>query len=330
LQKKGPILVTGASTGIGRAVAEALAENGHLVYAAARKRAHLEKLARIKNVDPIRLDVTKPEEVAKAADHIRRKGKGLFGLVNCAGIGDVWPLIGSTEEDIVRLFGVNVFGMHRVTRAMLPFLIKSRGRVVNIGSLAGIASAKPLGAYCMTKFAVEAYSEVLASELARYGMRVAILEPGDYRTNIVGPIARYVREREGERSAVLVREEETEAKKWLEETKGSFEQRQGPQSVAEAALHALHSPQPKFRYAVSPTAGQLTWALDGLTTRLVQASLGGGRYALTRKEMHALLDKVWEREGEEVRTSLSGGARKDYVNALSGNPQAPVTSSGRP
>ena len=300
LQKKGPILVTGASTGIGRAIAETIAENGHLVYAAARKKADLQELAHVKNIDPIRLDVTKPEEVAKAGDYVKRKGKGLSGLVNCAGIGDVWPLIGSTEEDIVRLFEVNVFGMHRVTRAMLPFLIRSRGRVVNIGSLGGIASAKPMGAYCMTKFAVEAYSEVLASELARYGVRIAILEPGDYRTNIAGPIARYVREREGERSAALVREEEAEAKKWLKETRRSFDRRQDPQAVAEAALHALHSPQPRFRYAVAPSAGQLAWALEGLTTRLVQAGLGGGRYALTRKEMHAMLDKVWEKEAMKL------------------------------
>jgi NAD(P)-dependent dehydrogenase (short-subunit alcohol dehydrogenase family) len=300
LQKKGPILVTGASTGIGRAIAEMLEENDYPVYAAARKKADLEELAHIKNVDPIELDVTRPKEVAKAADHVRKKGKGLFGLVNCAGVGDAWPLIGSTEEDIVRLFGVNVFGMHRVTRAMLPFLIESRGRIVNIGSLGGIASVKPLGAYCMTKFAVEAYSEVLASELARYGVRVAILEPGDYRTNIAGPIAKYVREREGGRSAALVREEEAEAKKWLKETRRSFDQRQAPRAVAEAALYALHSPQPRFRYAVAPTSGQLIWALDGLTTRLVQASLGGGRYAPTRKEIHTLLDNVWEREAKKL------------------------------
>ena len=298
MKKNGPVLVTGASSGIGRAIAEMLADNNHLVYAAARKKADLRKLACIKNVEPVRLDVTKPEEVANVADHVKRKGKGLFGLVNCAGVGDVWPLIGSTDEDLLRLFEVNVFGVHAVTRAMLPFLTKSRGRIVNIGSLGGIASVKPLGAYCMTKFAVEAYSEVLASELARYGVRVSILEPGDYRTNIVGPITRYVREREGERSAALVREEEAEAKKWLAETKGSFDQRQDPRAVAKAAFYALHSPRPRFRYAVAPTAGQLAWALDGLTTRLVQADLGGGRYAITRKDMHAMLDKVWEREGK--------------------------------
>jgi NAD(P)-dependent dehydrogenase (short-subunit alcohol dehydrogenase family) len=300
LKENGPVLVTGASSGIGRAIAETLADSGHLVYAAARKKADLDKLARIKNVEPVRLDVTKPEEVANVADHVKRKGKGLFGLVNCAGLGDVWPLIGSTDEDLVRLFEVNVFGVHTVTRSMLPFLIESRGRIVNIGSLGGIASTKPLGAYCMTKFAVEAYSEVLASELARYGVRVAVLEPGDYRTNIVGPIARYVREREGERSVALVRDEEVEAKKWLAETRGSFDQRQDPRAVAKAALYALHSPHPRFRYAVAPTAGQLAWALEGLTTRLVQADLGGGRYAITRKEIHAMVDKAWEREAKKL------------------------------
>lgn len=298
MKKNGPVIVTGASSGIGRAITEMLADNDHLVYAAARKKADLVELARIKNVEPVRLDVTKPEEVANVADHVKRKGKGLFGLVNCAGVGDVWPLIGSMDEDLLRLFEVNVFGLHTVTRAMLPFLIKSRGRIVNIGSLGGIASVKPLGAYCMTKFAVEAYSEVLASELARYGVRVAILEPGDYRTNIVGPITRYVREREGERSAALVREEEAEAKEWLAETRGSFEKRQNPRAVAKAALYALHSPRPRFRYAVAPTAGQFAWALDGLTTRLVQADLGGGKYAITRRDMHVMLDKVWEREGK--------------------------------
>ena len=291
----GHVLVSGSGTGIGRAVVEALANKDYPVYAAARKEAHLKELASIRRVESVRLDVTSPEMIREAADYIERKGTGLYGLVNCAGTADIWPLIGSSEEDLIRIFDVNVFGMHRLTRALLPLLFKSRGRIVNIGSLGGIASAKPMGAYCMTKFAVEAYSEVLASELQRYGVKVAVIEPGDYRTNLVDPIVKYVTQREPERALELVREEETEAKKWLEETYiRNFGKRQSPQPVASAVLHALTASRPRFRYAIAPTADQLVWALNGLAVRLVQANAGGGEHALSKSEMHGLLDRALE------------------------------------
>jgi len=179
---------------------------------------------------------------------------------------------------------------------MLPFLIESRGRIVNIGSLGGIASTKPMGAYCMTKFAVEAYSEVIASELKRYGVNVSVVEPGDYRTSLGDNVIGYVKEREGERNSKLVREEEAEAKKWLEETKENYGKRHDPQPVALAVLHALVSSRPRFRYAVAPSADQFNWALDGLAERLVQANQGGGEHALSREEMRNLLDRAWDKE----------------------------------
>jgi len=104
-----------------------------------------------------------------------------------------------------------------------------------------------------------------------------------------------VEEREIERASELVREEEMEAKKWLEETRRNYGKRQGPQPVAKAVLLALVSPRPRFRYAVAPTANQLEWALDGLAVRLVQANLGGGEHALSREEMHDLLDRAYEK-----------------------------------
>jgi len=289
----GHVLVSGSGTGIGRAVVETLAGNGYPVYAAARKEAHLKELSSLEGVEPVRIDVTSPEDVNRTADRIQKNGTGLYGLVNCAGTADIWPLVGSSEDDLIRLFDVNVFGMHRLTRALLPLLLKSRGRIVNIGSLGGIASMKPYGAYCMTKFAVEAYSEVLASELERYGVKVAIIEPGDYRTNLVDPTTKYVKQRESERTLALVHEEEAEAKKWLEETIRNYGKRQSPQPVAAAVLHAISASRPKFRYAVSATEAEFLWALNGLATRLVQANAGGGEHTLSKSRLHDLLDRAW-------------------------------------
>ena len=158
----GPVFVTGTSTGIGRAIVESLSRQGHSVLACARKDTDLRELHRLRNVKAVRLDVTSPEHVRAAAEWIRKDGKGLHGLVNNAGIVDFWPLGETSDEDLRRSFEVNVLGVHRLTRTMLPFLIESRGRLVNISSISGLGTSARIGAYSMTKHAIEAFSEAMA------------------------------------------------------------------------------------------------------------------------------------------------------------------------
>ena len=121
---KQPILITGASTGIGRKTLEFLTNKGIEVYAGVRKPKDMQELAKLDNVTPINLDVTKPKEIQEAVDKINVLGKGLYGVVNNAGIVNVGPIFTHSEEAMYEMFNVNVFGVHRVTTAMLPFLFK--------------------------------------------------------------------------------------------------------------------------------------------------------------------------------------------------------------
>jgi NAD(P)-dependent dehydrogenase (short-subunit alcohol dehydrogenase family) len=178
------VLVTGASSGIGRKITERLASRGFFVYAGARAQKDLDDLNAIKNVQSIRLDVTVPADIAAAVATVTKAGRGLYGVVNNAGVVVVAPLIELEEKDLDFIFGVNVYGPYRITKAFAPLLLESKGRVVNISSLNGIVASPMIGAYSMSKHAVEAFGDALSAELARFGVRVSLIEPGNYGTEI--------------------------------------------------------------------------------------------------------------------------------------------------
>ncbi|MGE0030413.1 MAG: SDR family NAD(P)-dependent oxidoreductase [Steroidobacteraceae bacterium] len=147
---------SGASTGIGRKIAERLATDGHFVYAGARKEKDFEELNAIENVQAIRLDVTKPEEIAAAVATVTQAGRGLYGLVNNAGVAVIGSFATTKEEDFDFVMDVNAYGPFRVTKAFAPLIIAGKGRITTIGSISGILSAPDFGAYGMSKHAVEA------------------------------------------------------------------------------------------------------------------------------------------------------------------------------
>ncbi len=180
----GPVLVTGASTGIGREIVNLLSTGGHPVLAGARKETELESLGRLPGVTPVRLDVTRAGDVARVADQIRESGRGLHGLVNNAGIGNAGPLVEISVEDLHQSFSVNVDGLHRMVGAMFPFLRESRGRIVNISSINGFLPAAFFGPSVISKFAVEAYTDVLREEVSDLGVRVSSVEPGGFTSSI--------------------------------------------------------------------------------------------------------------------------------------------------
>lgn len=186
------VLVTGASTGIGRRVTEYLARKGYFIYAGARKDSDLKALATIENVRPVRLDVTKPEDITAAVVMITQAGRGLYGLINNAGIASFAPLVDTSQEEFDLVMDVNVGGPFRMTKALAPLLIASKGRIVTIGSIAGILGIEDMGAYCMSKHAMEAYTDVLAAEMQPYGVQVSIIEPGGYSSEIVRSAARRI------------------------------------------------------------------------------------------------------------------------------------------
>ena len=172
------VLVTGASSGSGRVIAETLAARGYYVYAGARKQADLDALNEIENIHAIRLDVTIQSEIDAAVEAVRQEGKGLYGLVNNAGVAVLGPLIEIPESDIEFVFDVNVYGPYRVTKAFAPLIIESQGRITTTGSISGILSSQFYGPYSMSKHAMEAFTDSLAAEMTKFDVKVSIIEPG--------------------------------------------------------------------------------------------------------------------------------------------------------
>jgi len=240
--------------------------------------------------------VTSPADVGRAAATVKKRGKGLYGLVNNAGIGDYWPLPELRVEELNAVVDVNVYGVHRMTQAMLPFLVRSRGRIVNISSIGGLATSRWLGAYCMTKHAVEAYSESLSRLLGKYRVKVSVIEVGTYRSQINITGAETTRTRARKHPPVIMKQEVSQMLGYLPREIVIAKKEPRPMVVLDSIADALFSSHPKPRYCPCSTKGEFLWAIEGPITRTVQANLGGGKYALTRREMHVLLDKIWNME----------------------------------
>lgn len=178
--------ITGCSTGLGRALTNAALQKGYQVVATARKPEQLNDIVDRYpgNVKAVRLDITKPEEVRDAV----RAAIDTFGridvLVNNAGRGLLGALEEVSDEAIREMFEVNLFGHLDVTRVILPIMRQQRsGHILNLSSVAGFIGAPGVGVYCVTKFALEGLSEVLSKEVAPFGIKVTVVEPGEFRTN---------------------------------------------------------------------------------------------------------------------------------------------------
>jgi len=284
------VLVTGASSGIGRTIAETLAVRGYHVYAGARKPEDMAALNRIRNMEAVRLDVTSEADIAAAVEQIRRGGRGLHGVVNNAGVAAMAPLIEMDERELTSLFNVNVFGVFRVTKAFAPMLIESKGRVVNISSISGVLSGPLLGAYSMSKHAVEAFGDALAAEMQRFGVGVSLIEPGNYRSeigmNTVAQIERAVAAHPGSPYEAQMRNMVTAMK--------AYETYPEPAAVANAALHALSDPAPQMRYMVVPAARQAEVTIRKAIEELVQLNQNHP-YSYDRDTLIKMLDETLAR-----------------------------------
>jgi NAD(P)-dependent dehydrogenase (short-subunit alcohol dehydrogenase family) len=176
-------VVTGASSGIGRATALALADRGNRVIAGVRRDEDAAALRTADaRVEPVILDVTNPEHVAQLAE--RTSGLPVAGLVNNAGIAVGGPLEGLPIDAVRGQYEVNVLGTVRVTQAVLPSLRAAKGRIVNIGSIGGRVGTPFLGPYASSKAAVRSLSAALRGELRPWGIWVALVEPGAIDTPI--------------------------------------------------------------------------------------------------------------------------------------------------
>jgi len=281
------VLVTGASTGIGRRITEVLASQGHFVYAGARKPHDLEALSAIKNVQGVKLDVTIDAEVAAAVETVTKAGRGLYGVVNNAGVAVIGPMGDMDIADLEFVFDVNVAGPHRITKAFTPLLKASQGRVVTIGSISGILASPILGVYAMSKHAVEAYTDALSGEMARIGVKVSVIEPGDYRSEMGRNVLRRMEER-GQKIEGSLFEKELRG---IISSVDAESKNPEPDDVAEAVRHALFDPNPKLRYLVVPNQAQANSTLRKQIRQLVQLNQSH-KFTLSRDSLVAMLDRA--------------------------------------
>lgn len=170
-------LITGCSSGIGRALADTFRDAGYTVWATARKAGDVEKLASV-GFRAWPLDVNDAQALQQLAEAIDTEHGGLDLLINNAGYGAMGPLLDGGVEAMQRQFETNVFAVVGVTRALFPALRRARGLVVNIGSVSGVLVTPFAGAYCASKAAVHALSDALRLELAPFGVRVMEVQPG--------------------------------------------------------------------------------------------------------------------------------------------------------
>lgn len=181
------VLITGASSGIGKACALHLDKMGLTVYAGVRKQIDADNLKKEAsgNLEAVILDVTNSQSIKDAVDYLGKETNGnLYGLVNNAGIGRGGALEVTPMEEIRKLMDVNLFGLMAVTQSFIPMLRNSRGRIINIGSTSSYLAVPGAAAYSVFKFAVKAVTDSLRLELIPFGIKVILVSPGAVESEI--------------------------------------------------------------------------------------------------------------------------------------------------
>ena len=280
------VLVTGASSGIGLKITETLSANGFYVYAGARKAEDLARLDAMENVSSVRLDVTIQKDIDAAAEFVKAQGRGLWGVVNNAGVALYSPLSTGPESELKLTFDINVYGPFRVNQAFLPMLIESGGRTTVISSISGFIPGRS-GSYSMSKFAVEGYTDTLASELASTAVHVSAVEPGGFKSNIVENLK--------DRALALAEAGELElsgeVRARLEEGVAARQTMKEPVEVAQAVLDLMTTDTPKRRYMVTPNEEQAQITIRSALQRALELNQDQP-YAYDRDGLVALLDEL--------------------------------------
>lgn len=284
------VLVTGATSGIGLRIAERLAADGVFVYAGARKQADMDRLNQMENVQAVRLDVTDRDDIAAAVTTIQEAGRGLYGVVNNAGVANIGPMIEQPEADIQFLFDVNVFGVFRTTQAFAPMVIESKGRIVNISSISGILSGTFFGAYSMSKHAVEAYTDSLAQEMRRFDVHVAAVEPGNYSSDIGRNMLQRMEARGFDIDSSRYADDLKRMLQGFEGYEQPGEFNPEPDDVAEAVQHALFDSAPKEHYMVVPYERQADITIRKAIEEVVRYN-EGQKYSYDRDALVRMLDE---------------------------------------
>ena len=264
------VLVSGASRGIGLAITRHMSARGWQVYAGARSDSALGELAAIPNVHPTRLEITDRDSVAALADALPAK---LDGVVNNAGIVVNGPVEGLTLDDLTRQLDVNVVAQIAVTQAVLPKIRAAKGRIVFISSFSGLITTPGTGAYCASKYALEALGDALRMELRPWGIGVSLVEPGPIRTDIWGDILvdhdRMVDKLDAGHRVLYARQLNGTRKLLGRVQKMAAD----PEKVVKAVDHALTARRPKSRYLLDSVSRVQKIVMDLTPTAVNDAAL---------------------------------------------------------
>ena len=276
------VVVTGASTGIGRAAAIEFAANDYHVFGSVRKQADADTLKTQigANFTPLLFDVTDTPAVKAAAEQVAGilNGQGLAGLVNNAGIGIGGPLQHVPLDQLRLQFEVNVIGLMAVTQAFLPLLgaqlpqTHPPGRIVNVSSVGGKLSFPFLGPYSGSKFALESMSDVLRRELMLYGIDVIVIEPGSVQTAI------WDKAEQADASPYVNTDYAPILERFMKFFISTGRAGKSPEALARIIREALEHPRPRTRYA-TPDNYLMGWLLprllpDRWLDRMIASQLG--------------------------------------------------------
>ncbi len=262
------VLVTGGSAGIGRAVAAHLANLGYTVYGTSRT-------ADVEMTDDgfriLRMDVTDEAMVKSGMAFIAEKHGKLDVLINNAGLGMTGPLENTSDAEAKMIYDTNVFGVLNTCRHAAPLLRKSQGNVINITSIGGIFGLPYRGIYCSSKFAVEGISEVLSMEMAPQGIKVSIIEPGDFKTSI----------NENRLTSENVNDDVyPKFSKVVNQINREVSSAQDPIIVARTVERILRSSRPKLRYRAATPMHRLSVGLYKLLPGRLFERIIAGHYGV--------------------------------------------------
>jgi NAD(P)-dependent dehydrogenase (short-subunit alcohol dehydrogenase family) len=250
MNRADPILVTGCSSGIGKASARRLLEAGHIVYATARRPETLGDLEAA-GARTLALDVTGEESMAAAVRAIEAEHGAVGTLVNNAGHGVYGPVEEVSMSEVRREFETNVFGLGRLTQLVLPAMrAAGRGRIVNVSSMGGRLVFPTGGWYHASKYAVEALSDALRVEVAPFGVTVVLVEPGLIRTEFESVASGGLAPAEASGPYAALRRRSDEV------MRQAYRSRAGapPEVVADVILEAIEARRPRSRYVVTRAA----------------------------------------------------------------------------
>ena len=278
------VLITGATDGLGKALALLLAERGYRVFAAGRspeKLAQLDSIAREKNLvlESIALDVCSDASVHSAVQTVLGKTGAIDVLVNNAGVNYTAAVEDLSMEDWRAQFETNVFGVLRVTRAVLPHMRERRsGRILMMSSLSGLVTPPTQGAYSSSKHALEGLSNALRMELYPFGIDVVLIQPGYIITGIqktAAELSKPYLEKGGPYAPLY-------AKFFTSVNDMRTKSKYTPEDCARVMLHAIETPRPKARYGVTSLAPFVKWSKRLLTDGAIDAMLRR-RYRIDRE-----------------------------------------------